>query len=291
MEVITVFTPTFNRAYILNVLYESLCRQTKKNFIWLIIDDGSVDNTKQLVDQWMKEKKIKIEYYFQENKGKNSAHNRGVILCNTDLFVCVDSDDFLIDNAMEIVENSLNEIKDEKIAGFVSGRFMISETSCYERKTSSLLEVSTLREYLGHSGISETTLFFKTDVIKRFLFPEIEGEKFIPESYVYNQIDQKYKYRILKDHLVISKYQPDGFVKNWEKFRAANPKGFAMVYNQQLQLFQLNFETKIKTAMLYIIFSRKGHTKGIWAKANCSTHVFLIAWFLSFFYEKRVLGC
>jgi len=98
---ITVFTPTYNRAYILNRLYESLKKQSSKSFLWLIIDDGSTDNTEELVNAWIRENIIEIRYYKQENGGKQRAHNKAVELCDTELFICVDSDDYLTENAIE----------------------------------------------------------------------------------------------------------------------------------------------------------------------------------------------
>ena len=103
MKSITVFTPTYNRAYCLHQVYESLLRQTSKAFQWLIIDDGSTDNTRQLVQQWKNDNKIQIQYHFKANGGMHTGHNAAYQLIETDLNVCVDSDDFLTDNAIEII--------------------------------------------------------------------------------------------------------------------------------------------------------------------------------------------
>lgn len=92
---LTIFTPTFNRAELLKRVYDSLLRQREKNFSWLIVDDGSTDNTKEVVEEWLREGRINIQYEYQENGGKMRAHNQGVNLCNTELFLCLDSDDFL----------------------------------------------------------------------------------------------------------------------------------------------------------------------------------------------------
>ena len=87
---LTIFTPTYNRAQTLPRLYDSLKRQTNKNFVWLIVDDGSEDNTKSLVDAWTEEKLMEIKYIYQQNSGKMQAHNCGVDNTETELFLCVD---------------------------------------------------------------------------------------------------------------------------------------------------------------------------------------------------------
>ena len=101
MKVLTVFTPTYNRAYCLHQCYESLVRQTCKDFVWMIIDDGSTDNTKDLVDQWLKNNLIDIEYIWQENQGMHGAHNTAYDSIKTELNVCIDSDDYMPDDAVE----------------------------------------------------------------------------------------------------------------------------------------------------------------------------------------------
>ena len=95
MATLTVFTPSYNRAYTLNKCYESLKRQTSQDFIWLIIDDGSSDNTKELVDKWIKEDKINIKYIYQKNQGMHGAHNTAYENIDTELNVCIDSDDYI----------------------------------------------------------------------------------------------------------------------------------------------------------------------------------------------------
>src|SRR5690606_35774747 len=99
MKTITVFTPTYNRAHLLPRLYESLCRQTSKDFLWLVIDDGSVDNTKEIVQSWIKENIIQIEYHFKENGGMHTGHNMAIKNIKTELCMCVDSDDYLLDDS------------------------------------------------------------------------------------------------------------------------------------------------------------------------------------------------
>ena len=105
MKTLTIFTPTFNRAYTLHKCYESLKRQTSKDFVWLIIDDGSSDNTKELVDKWINENEVEIRYYYQKNQGMHGAHNTAYKLIETEINTCIDSDDYITDDAVEKIVN------------------------------------------------------------------------------------------------------------------------------------------------------------------------------------------
>ena len=118
MKTLTVFTPSYNRAYTLHKCYESLLRQTSKDFTWLIVDDGSSDNTKELVDSWINENKIEINYIYQENQGMHGAHNTAYKNIKTELNVCIDSDDYMPNDAVEKIKETWEKIKDnEKISG------------------------------------------------------------------------------------------------------------------------------------------------------------------------------
>ena len=114
MKTLTVFTPTFNRAYTLHKCYESLKRQSSKDFVWLIVDDGSSDNTKEIVDKWISENEIEIRYHYQKNKGMHGAHNTAYELIDTEINTCIDSDDYMTDDAVEKIVNfgKIIEIKD-----------------------------------------------------------------------------------------------------------------------------------------------------------------------------------
>ena len=117
-KILTVLTPTYNRGYILPQCYKSLLKQTSKEFIWVIIDDGSTDNTRELVEEWIKENQIEIRYYYQENKGMHGAHNKAYEVIDTEINVCIDSDDYMTDDAVEFILKFWKENKEESIYGF-----------------------------------------------------------------------------------------------------------------------------------------------------------------------------
>ena len=101
MKRLTVFTPTYNRAKVLHRVYDSLVEQTYTDFRWLVVDDGSADDTKSVIDAFMSEEKISIQYIYQENQGKHIATNRAVAMTETELFVIADSDDAFTPDALE----------------------------------------------------------------------------------------------------------------------------------------------------------------------------------------------
>ena len=107
---LTIFTPTYNRAYTLHLCYESLKRQTSKDFVWLIVDDGSTDNTKEVVENWISENEVSIRYHYQDNQGMHGAHNTAYELIDTELNVCIDSDDYMPDDAVEKIVLFWNRI-------------------------------------------------------------------------------------------------------------------------------------------------------------------------------------
>lgn len=188
-NLLTIMTPTYNRAKMLPSLYESLCNQTSNNFIWLIVDDGSIDNTKEVVNSFLKDQKIQIEYYYEVNAGKYVAHNKGVEVCSTELFVCVDSDDILLPQAVEKIENTWKSVKDNYVGGIVSPKEMDGYSYFNNPpKTCKLMDLYNSKYLVG-----ETVLVYKSSLLKEHLFPVIPGEKFMSESVLYNILDQKCK--------------------------------------------------------------------------------------------------
>lgn len=224
---LTIFTPAYNRAYTLPKLYESLVAQTSKDFIWLIVDDGSTDNTKDLVSKWQTEGKIEIEYYYQDNGGKQRAMNLGFQKASTELFDCVDSDDYMKENAVADIIDFWNKNKDKKIAGIISLRGK-SETvplsGSYFPKDVYSIHFFDLYEKYGFKG--DTNLIYCTDILKQYPYHVFPGEKFIGESAQYLQIDESYKMLLLNEICVVCDYRNDGYTKNVAKLLKNNPQGY-----------------------------------------------------------------
>ena len=242
---ITVFTPTYNRKHTLPALYKSLTKQTVKDFVWLIIDDGSSDGTEDMILEWQKNAPFEIRYFRQENGGKMRAHNKGVQMCDTDYFVCVDSDDFLVNEAIEKIYRkvSKNEL-DDKLAGIIAYKGIDEKTPIGGAFPNNILQ-STLSGLYKKGFVGDTTLIFKTDVIRQYPFPVLPDEKFITEAYTYDQIDFDYEYFLLPEVLTICKYQDDGYTQNAMKLLFDNPGGWAL-YSCQNGNIAIGFFKKIR---------------------------------------------
>lgn len=250
--ILTIFTPTYNRGYILHRLYESLIKQTNKNFVWLIVDDGSSDNTQEIIKKWKEDNYIEIEYIKQHNQGKHIAHNTAVDNCKTELFFCVDSDDYLLDNTVEDIYSDYCNIQDKNIAGIVSikmteKRDPVGTDMPIGIKYSSLSDLYEKYKFKG-----DTALVFKTEILKVYKFPKINGEKFVGEEYIYCQIDENYKLFISNNKYYICEYLDDGYTNNIFKLIANNPRGYMELKKTKLKVSQ-NLKIKYKSAALYLV--------------------------------------
>lgn len=230
---LTVFTPTYNRKYVLPELYQSLCRQTTKNFEWIIVDDGSSDGTEEMVRQWMMEGLVPISYYFQTNKGKMAAHNFGVQICNAELFTCVDSDDYLTDDAVEKILNCFSEKKDAIGILAKRGKNRTDPWTYWNGK----IEYKTMYDAEHENKLrGDTMLIFKTELLKKHLFPVYDGEKFVPEAWLYDALSLEGKVYFMDEILYISDYLQDGYTAHIRKINAENPHGYLTFIQQRLKM-------------------------------------------------------
>lgn len=248
---ITIFTPTYNRAHLLNRLYASLCQQIFQNFEWIIVDDGSSDNTEDVVNAFISENKIDIKYIRQKNGGKHRAINHGVKEAKGELFFIVDSDDLLPVDSLETIYQTYKDIRNEKsyggmsgLDGFTDGRII---GSGLPRNTIDCNSIEIRNKYHVTGDMSEV---FRTDVMKEFPFPEIEGEKFCPEVLVWNRIAQKYKLRYINKIIYTAEYQQEGLTSNIVKIRMKSPIASMMCYAEMNRL-KIPFAQKIKAAINY----------------------------------------
>jgi len=262
MKTITVFTPTYNRAYCLHKCYESLIKQSNQDFVWLIIDDGSTDDTESLVASWIKEGKIDIQYHYQENQGMHGGHNAAYRLTETLLNVCIDSDDCMGEEAIEKILVAWEKIKDKpEYAGLV-GLDADPDGKIIGTKIPEHIKETTLYDlYNVHKVLGDKKLVYRTEVVKKYpSYPIFEGERFVPLGYLYQLIDQDYKLLPINDVLCEVEYMQDGSSMNILKQSRRHPKGFAFSRKSRMQLAE-NFKDKFKNAIHYVssaIFTKNG---------------------------------
>ena len=235
---ITVFTPAYNRAYSLHLCYESLCRQNNKNFIWLIVDDGSTDNTRELVEKWGKnENGFEIKYVYKKNGGMHTAHNTAYEIIDTELNVCIDSDDYLAEDAIEKILTFWNQYGSKKYAGII-GLDATFDNQVIGEKFDDSLKTTTLGGYYSNGGRGDKKLVYRTEIMKKYPpYPEFEGEKYVSLGYKYLLCDQQYELLVLNEILCNVEYQLDGSSTNMFRQYLNNPKGFAFFRKTAMQCY------------------------------------------------------
>lgn len=230
MKTLTVFTPAYNRAYSIHLCYESLCRQTCKDFVWLVVDDGSTDETAGLIKKWQgRDNGFEIRYIYKENGGMHTAHNTAYENIDTELNVCIDSDDYMTDDAVEKIVTLWKEKGQEKYAGIIA----LDQTEDGKIIGSILdtdREETTLKGFYQRGGKGDKKLVYRTDVMKKYPpYPVFEGEKYVSLAYKYSLADEEYTMLILNEALCVVEYMADGSSTNMFKQYLRNPRGFAFI--------------------------------------------------------------
>lgn len=243
---VTVFTPTYNRAYILGDLYHSLQRQTCMDFEWLIVDDGSADDTKALVSSWQgEENPFPIRYVYQENGGKCRAINRGLKEADGRLFFTVDSDDYLTDDAIEKVIRWDGELpRDGHFCGYVGNRGITPTQTPNRLFPGGYLDGTALDRYDQVDG--ERAFVFYTEIHRKYLYPEFPGEKFLTEAVTWDLMAHDgYKMRFYNDIIWIWEYKDDGLTRAGYRVFLENPQGTGLFFRQKAEFLHYSLWNKL----------------------------------------------
>lgn len=233
---LTIFTPAYNRAHTLPRTYESLVSQTCKDFIWLIIDDGSQDNTAELVKQWQaRDNGFEIQYIYKVNGGMHTAHNTAYANIHTELNTCIDSDDKLAPGAVEKILSKWEQVRNKGYAGIIGLDADFDGNILGKGFPEGLVE-TTVIGYYAAGGSGDKKLVYRTEVINSYPeYPVFEGEKYVSLSYKYRLIDQTYQMAVLDEVLCNVEYQPDGSSNTMWKQYLLNPKGWAFWRKVRMQ--------------------------------------------------------
>lgn len=267
MKTLTVFTPTYNRAYCLHKCYESLKRQTCRDFEWLVIDDGSTDGTKALVEEWINEGAITITYYYQPNQGMHGAHNTAYERIQTELNICIDSDDYMPDDAVEKIVSFWKNHGNEQVAGIV-GLDQYTDGRRIGTELPRHLTSSTLYDlYHKHGVTGDKKLVYRTELTKQYPYPLFDGERYVGLAYKYHMLDQHYELLLLNEVLCVVEYMADGSSMNMLKQYRINPRGFAFYRRELMKLPFANRAFKLRQAIHYVSSSLLARNLRLWKEA------------------------
>lgn len=253
MKTLTVFTPAYNRAKTIVRTYQSLCAQTSKDFVWLIVDDGSSDNTRELVEGFIREDIIPIRYIYQQNQGMHGAHNTAYSNIDTELNVCIDSDDYMPNDAVEKIVSfwkHLDENQRKSYAGIVGLDVDTQGKLIGEAFPAGVKDVTTV-EFNRYKACGDKKLVYRTEIVKKYpQYPLFEGERYVGLDYLYVSIDQDYRMLVLNEPLVIVDYQLDGSSFGMYRQYWNNPKGWCFYRTEMM---------KMKTSTWSYIFKQNIH--------------------------------
>ena len=285
---ITIFTPTYNRAKKLSELYNSLKLQTDFDFVWLIIDDGSTDNTRDLVKDW--KKVLNVEYIYQNNSGKHSAINSAIRNCKTEYMICVDSDDKLSKNAIHTINNIIKNGFEKNIWGFVGPRTEKAgiKNNKWKIKNDTMCKFADI--YCKYNYEGDTYIIMKTEYIKNFSFPLFNNEKLVPENVLYDYLDNMDYYIYTIDFpLYISDYYEDGYTKNSNKYLLSSPIGTSLSNLSGACNLSNSLKKRILCYTRFLLINRMFKIKNINEfkkyKVSIFVHLFSVVLFPIMFYH------
>lgn len=258
--ILSIFTPTYNRAHLLERVYDSL-KDQRKEFEWIIVDDGSEDDTSLVVERLKSKAEFPIKYIKKENGGKHTAHNCAVAVAEGEYFVCVDSDDWLSPNAVELIATKTAALSNDDCA-FVAYK---------EDSQGNLLSVPFLPNMPIHfpmnKGISdfahpsEYCFIFKTDVLKKYPFPFFEDEKFVGECVLYDRMElDQYTAQCFPNLIEVCEYQSDGLSANIYATLLKNPTGYQIYHMQRIDLVA-TFKERVRHCICYHSFKHLSKNK------------------------------
>lgn len=289
MKFLTIITPTYNRGNLLNKVYDSLLKQTNKNFIWLVIDDGSSDDTRNVIDKFINDSKINIQYIYKQNGGKHTALNVAFKNLNTELATILDSDDVLTNDAVETIDSYNVKYKnDNTLCGFcfLKGYSNNKSVTSYPDDENK----ANYNDYIINSGISgDKCEVFKSSMLEKYSFDEFKDEKFLAEGYLWSQISEKHDMVFINKIIYICEYLEDGLTKSGRTLRLKNPLGGKRHAEEYLNK-KYNIKVRFKNALLYIVYAKQSKTKIEFKKARILLIIaYVPALLLKFYWNKKYM--
>ena len=236
----TIFIPTFNRSHTLDRALESAAAQTHRDFEVVIIDDGSEDDTRQLVQRWQKRADFTLRYYWQANQGKFAAHNKAIGCASGYFFVLLDSDDTLLPQALERFDFHWRSIPDDQKDGFagVAGLCLDHDGKIYgDRYPLEVIDTTYLEIVKRYKISGEKRNALRTDVLRQYPYPIFDGESFIRDDLIWKRMARRFKLRCFNEAVQIIDHQAEGLSANAISNRLKNPKGFRYYFLEEINQY------------------------------------------------------
>lgn len=248
---VSVVTPIYNRAYFLPGLFESLCHQTSKDFEWIIVDDGSTDDVRGAVENFLFDG-FDVRLYQKENGGKHTAINMGISEAKGELTLILDSDDELPKDAIATILDAYQQIKGKHDFAGVCG-YMAHRDGQVIGQPLIEIDASEIELRYKYHVCGDMCEVFRTDVLREFPFPELKGERFCPECLVWNRIARKYRLHVFPKVVYLRDYLDGGLTDNIVKIRMNSPVASMMTYAEMLDI-EIPWSQKMKAAINYYRF-------------------------------------
>lgn len=253
---ISILTPTYNREKLLERLYNSILKNInyELDIEWLIMDDGSTDNTKELIKKFINEDRFDIQYYSQENKGKMEAINNLIPYVTGDLIIECDSDDYFKENAFLTIKNTLNELNENTYALCY---LKYDQNECNIGNLFKEKETTMFDLYFKEGETGEKALVYNSKIRREYSYELEQGEKFITEASMYHKMDLKYKIKCINEPIMICEYQQDGYSENITEVFRKNPYGYYKYFKEMfdMDLKGIYFNKRMYILKHYILFS------------------------------------
>lgn len=270
---ISILTATYNRSNLLSRLYESILKNLDSNVDaeWLIMDDGSTDNTKSIIEKFIEENKLEIKYFVQENQGKMQAINNLIKYSQGDLIIECDSDDYFTDNAFIAINDAYNK---NNMQNFYALCFLKYDQTGknmgknFKNHTSKMFDL-----YFKEGEDGEKALVFNSEIRKKYKYELENGERFITEARMFHKMDEKYDIICINEPIMICEYQTEGYTKNIIKQFKENPHGYFCYFKEILNKDMKNvvFKKRLYAIKHYILFATLTNQKNV-IKQACGTY-------------------
>ena len=254
---LTILTTTYNRIGLLHRCFESLTDQAEDDFEWFVVDDGSTDETTRTVQEWQREAKFPIRLLSKENGGKHTALNAAIKEPLGDYVLFLDSDDALAPGAIQRLKVLADECDQLSAAGIIGNRHALQDGGLVGSPIPPEVSLTTGRELRERYGVTGDTLrVYQAKILRRYPLPHFEGEQFLPENIMFDQIDAAHRVLAAREVLYLCDYRPDGLSARILSHRAHSPHGFAVSLESSAWISRNSWQV-VRYTLKYQVWSRR----------------------------------